>query len=138
MPLFFRGRRGRGRPVTVCSVALVSQSSDLHPYGEATVAINRLEGFESLDVVGNLLPSPDSFGSAYGQYAFTLADPATGRVIETLLMTQLPGGTDWAGSFSPGVKTIPRGVVRVLPTPAGSVAGPFGPAVLRGDLRRCH
>jgi hypothetical protein len=124
--------------VSVCSVALSSPGADLHPYGEATHAINLLEGFESLDVVGNFLPEPTSFGPSYGDYAFTLSDPATGRVVETFLMARLPGGDDWAGSFSPGVKTIVPGPVRVQPVPAGSPAGPFGPVVIAGDLRRCR
>jgi peptidoglycan hydrolase-like protein with peptidoglycan-binding domain len=125
--------------VTVCSVALVTQSSDLHPYGEASHVVNGLEGFESLDVVGNMLPDPSTFGSEYGQYAFTLTDPATGSVIENVLMAPTPDATsDWAGSFSPGVKTIPEGVVTVYPTPAGSATGPYGPAVLAGNLAHCH
>jgi peptidoglycan hydrolase-like protein with peptidoglycan-binding domain len=125
--------------VSVCSVALVTLTSDLHPYGEASHVVNETEGFESLDVVGNLLPDPSTFGSQYGQYAFTLTDPSTGQVIENVLMTPTPDATgDWAGSFSPGVKSIPHGVVTVYPTPAGSATGPYGPAVLAGDLARCH
>jgi len=131
---------GPSQNVTACSVALTSQSSDLHPFGVAAHVINVSEGFESLDVVGNMLPEPSSFGSQFGQYAFTLTDPATGMVVEQELMVRLPGGppSDWAGSFSPGVKSIPNGVVTVLPTPTGSATGPYGPAVLAGNLANCH
>jgi len=124
--------------VTVCSVALgpEGEGEDLHPYGEASHVINRLEGFESLDVVGNLLPDPSSFGSAYGQYAFTLT--YRGRLVASGLMTALPVSGDWAGSYSPGVATIPNGTVRVMPTPAGSESGPFGPVVLMGNLGHCR
>jgi peptidoglycan hydrolase-like protein with peptidoglycan-binding domain len=124
--------------VTVCSVALTSQTSDLHPYGVASIVVNVAEGFESLDVVGNLLPDPSTFGSGYGQYAFTLTNPATGGLYGQQLMTALPGGAqDWGGSLSVGVATIPKGVVTVYPTPAGSATGPYGPAVLAGNLANC-
>jgi len=125
--------------VSTCTTPLVTQSGDLHPYGEATHVINESEGFESLDVVGNMLPDPSSFGSEFGQYAFTLRDPTTGTVIENILMTPTPDSTsDWAGSFSPGVKAIPNGLVTVYPTHAGSAVGPYGPAVLAGNLAHCH
>ena len=124
--------------VTTCGVGLTSQTSDLHPYGEATIAINRLEGFESLDVVGNNLPAPSTFGSQYGAYAFTLTNPSTGQVIASQLMTPLPGGAnDWGGSLSVGVATIPKGLVTVYPTRTGSATGPYGTAVLRGNLTNC-
>jgi peptidoglycan hydrolase-like protein with peptidoglycan-binding domain len=127
--------------VSVCSVGLVSQTPDLHPYGSATIAINLAEGFESLNVTGNLLPPPANFGTQFGQYAFTVTDPATGGIFGRGLMVQLPGQAepaDWAGSLSVGVQTIPRGRVTVYPTPAASETGPFGPAVLAGDLSTCH
>lgn len=126
--------------VSVCSVGLTSQTGDLHPYGGATLVVNEAEGFESLNVVGNLLPDPSSFGSQYGAYAFELTG-TSGAVAAQVLMTQLPGQTppvDWAGSYSPGVYDIPKGVVQVLPTPAGAAGGPYGPAVLQGDLSQCH
>lgn len=124
--------------VSVCSTPLTSRTDDLHPYGEASLVINESEGFESLDVVGNLLPAPASFGSPYGAYAFVLVNPATGQTYGERLMTLLAGGTDdWGGSLSVGVATIPRGPVTVYPTPAGSATGPYGPAVLGGNLGNC-
>jgi peptidoglycan hydrolase-like protein with peptidoglycan-binding domain len=124
--------------VTVCAVALTTQTGDLHPYGEAAIVINGAEGFESLDVVGNLLPPPSTFGGAYGQYAFTLTNPATGQIFGQELMTPLPGANqDWGGSLSVGVATIPTGVVTVYPTASGSATGPYGPAVLAGNLANC-
>lgn len=125
--------------VTTCTVGLVTQSADLHPYGEATIVVNELEGFESLDVVGNNLPAPSSFGSTFSAYALTLTNPSTGQVAASQLMTALPGGADdWGGSVSVGVATIPKGVVTVYPTVGGSAGGPYGPAVLRGNLANCR
>jgi len=124
---------------TVCSIPLLTATSNLHPYGAAAIVINEAEGFESLDVVGNLLPDPSTFGSAYGAYAFVLTLPQSQTVYGQGLMTALPGQTgDWGGSLSPGVVTIPKGTVTVYPTPAGSATGPYGPAVLHGDLSTCH
>lgn len=124
--------------VTTCSVGLVTGSTDLHPYGEATIAVNELEGFESLDVVGNNLPEPSSFGSDFSAYAFTLTNPSTGQVVASQLMTPLPGDTDdWGGSVSVGVATIPKGVVTVYPTVENSATGPYGPAVIGGNLANC-
>ncbi len=127
------------RQVSACCVPLTSATSDLHPYGEASHVVNLAESFESLDVVGFLLPPPSTFGSQYGQYAAQVTDPNTGQV-RTFLMTSLPpGGTpsDWGGSLSVGVKVIPVGPVAVVPTPSGSTSGPFGPAVLTGNLGPC-
>ncbi len=123
--------------VSVCSVGLTSQTTDLHPYGEASLVINQLEGFESLDVAGNFLPDPSTFGSAFSLYSFTLTDPTTGSVIETEQMIQSPSSTspqDWVGTFSPGVKTIPPGIVTIYPSTPNGV---LGPAVLSGNLQKC-
>jgi peptidoglycan hydrolase-like protein with peptidoglycan-binding domain len=126
--------------VTTCTTSLMSPV-DPHIYGMASLVINQLEGFESLDVVGNLLPDPSSFGAAYGQYAFTLTDQRTGQLVTAQLMNQLPSfglPSDWAGAYSPGVKEIPQGTVDVYPTPSGSASGPYGPKVLTGNLAQCH
>ncbi len=124
--------------VTVCSTPLATSTSDLHPYGEASLVINESEGFQSLDVVGNNLPAPSSFGSQYGAYAFVLVNPSTGQTYGQNLMAPLPASEgDWGGSLSVGVATIPRGPVTVYPTPAGSATGPYGPAVLSGNLANC-
>ena len=125
--------------VSVCSTGLTSQTGDLHPYGEASLVINAAEGFESLDVVGNFLPAPSTFGSQFGAYAFQLTTTSgvQAQVLMAALPSQSPTG-DWAGSYSPGVFSIPKGVVQVLPTPAGSATGPYGPVVLQGDLSQCH
>lgn len=125
--------------VSTCCVGLVTQTSDLHPYGMAAIVTNEAEGFESLDVVGNMLPSPRSFGTAFAQYAFTLT---TGSgVVARGLMDRLPDSvispSDWGGSYSPGVVSIPKGVVTIYPTHRGSRTGPYGPAVLSGDLTNC-
>lgn len=125
--------------VTVCSTPLTTQSTDLHPYGVASLVINQAEGFESLDVVGNDLPDPADFGTQFSQYAFTLTDPVTHVIIVQALMIVVNGiRADWAGTYSPGVKTIPRGTVTVYPTPDGSATGPYGPAVIGGNLANCH
>lgn len=124
--------------VTVCSVGLVTQSADLHPYGVATLVINQSEGFESLDVVGNLLNPPAAYGNFNG-YRFTLTDPISGQVLETVAMVRTTGGAnpgDWAGTFSPGVKTIPQGIVTVYPF--NTLSGQQGPPVLAGSLQNCH
>jgi len=126
--------------VSVCSAGLTSQTSDLHPYGEASLVINLAEGFESVDVVGNFLPAPSTFGAQFGAYAFELIG-SSGAILAQVLMVGLPAPSptgDWAGSYSPGVYAIPKGVVRVLPTPAGSPGGPYGPVVLQGDLNQCR
>ena len=126
--------------VSVCSVGLTSQTASLHPYGVASLVINESEGFESVDVVGNFLPSPSTFGSQYGAYAFVLIG-SSGATLAQALMAALPAQSptgDWAGSYSPGVFDIPQGIVRVRPTPAGSATGPYGPVVLQGDLSQCH
>ncbi|PSR21622.1 MAG: peptidoglycan-binding protein [Sulfobacillus acidophilus] len=124
--------------VTVCSIGLASQTADLHPYGEATLVVNQLEGFESLDVVGNMLNPPYSYGQ-YNSFLFTLTDPVTGQVIENIAMVptnkgQNPG--DWAGTFSPGVKAIPAGTVSIYPV--NTITGQMGPLLLQGHLKNCH
>jgi hypothetical protein len=124
--------------VRVCAIGLTSQTPDLHPYGEASLVINQAEGFESLDVVGNMLNAPYTYGQ-YNGYLFTLTDPVSGRVIETIAMVQTsasinPG--DWAGTFSPGVKTIPPGMVSIYPT--NTATGQTGPVVLQGNLKDCR
>lgn len=119
--------------VTVCSVGLTSTtSSNLHPYGLASIVINEAEGFESLDVTGHELPSLS--GTPFEAYSFSLTDPSTGLVIETEVMTLL-NDDNWAGTFSPGVKTIPAGTVQVYPS---SSTGSKGSPVLRGNLAHCH
>lgn len=124
--------------VAVSSVALTSTTGDLHPYGEASLVVNQSEGFESLDVVGNFLPEPSSLGPSFTGYAFTLTDPGTGTVVATRALVRLTVGppADWAGTHSPGVKTIPAGPVTIYAS-AGPL-GPLGPAVLTGDLRNGH
>lgn len=124
--------------VTVCSAALTSTTSDLHPFGSASLSINGLEGFEALNVTGNTLPEPQVFGPAYGTYAFTVTNPATGTIFANQLMVRLSGGNDWGGSLDVGVATIPKGVVSVYPTPSGSSTGPYGPRVLMANLANCH
>ncbi len=126
--------------VSVCSIGLVSQTMDLHPYGSASLVINEAEGFESVNVVGNFLPEPSTFGSSYGAYAFQIMAPS-GTVVAQGLMSALPTAAatgDWAGAYSPGVSDIPKGLVQVLPTPTGSPSGPYGPVVLQGNLAGCH
>jgi peptidoglycan hydrolase-like protein with peptidoglycan-binding domain len=125
--------------VTVCSVALTSTTSNLTPYGEASLVINQSQGFESLDVVGNFLPSPSSYGSSYTIYLFTLTNPSTLQVLVTQPMVRVSGPTpptDWAGAYSPGVSTITKGIVNVYP--AVSASGPMGASILRGNLQNCH
>lgn len=124
--------------VSTCSVALVTPTADLHPYGMASLVVNQAEGFESLDVVGNMLALPSSYGS-YDSYQFTLEDPSTGAVLETEPMYLVQGDGnpgDWAGTFSPGVKTIPPGVVSIMPV--NSHTGSVGSAILSGMLAKCH
>jgi len=117
--------------VSVCCVALTSATADLHPYGVASHVVNDREGFESLDVVGHQLPNPEA---PYDAYSFSLTDPATGQVVVTQRMSALSPG-DWAGTYSPGVKSIPKGPVRVFPSSSGGAAGS---PVLQGDLANCH
>ena len=124
--------------VSVCSTPLLTQNGDLHLYGEATLVVNESEGFESLDVIGNLLPDPSTFGASFGAYAFVLTQPNSTSVYGQALMTELPTAGDWGGSLSPGVVTLPKGTVTVYPTPAGSATGPYGPPVLGGSLANCH
>jgi hypothetical protein len=104
----------------------------------ASLVINVSEGFQSLDVVANNLPAPSTYGPTYGAYAFVLVNPATGQTYGQNLMAVLPGGNgDWGGSLSVGVATIPKGTVTVYPTPAGSATGPYGAAILAGNLANC-
>ncbi len=124
--------------VRVCCVGLTSKTSDLHPYGVAALVINVAEGFESLDVTGNVLNPPSSYGK-FNAFEFTLTDPKTGSVIETVSMVQVsadnnPG--DWSGAFSPGVKEIPQGIVTVYPV--NTTTGATGLAILQGNLKNCH
>lgn len=124
--------------VTVCSVALTTTTGDLHPYGVASLVINQSEGFESLDVTGNGLNPPSYYGS-YNAYQFTLTDPKTRAVIETVVMTLVTQDTnpgDWSGTFSPGVKEIPRGMVAVYPL--NTMTGETGSSIVKGDLAHCH
>lgn len=123
---------------SVCSVPLVSQTQALHPYGVAALVINEMEGFESLDVVGNMLNPPAWYG-LYDTYQFSLNDPDTGHLIETEIMRPV-GGTDdqpdYAGTYSPGVKSIPKAIVTVHPY--NSLTTQIGMPVLRGVLKSCH
>ncbi|MCY0878778.1 MAG: peptidoglycan-binding protein [Firmicutes bacterium] len=137
-PLSIVWPAGPSPTVSVCSVALLSQTANLHPYGVASLVINEAEGFESLDVVGNFLNPPGTFGN-FSSYAFTLTDPLSGEVLETIPMVRTSTTTnpgDWAGSFSPGVKTIPQGVVTVYPY--NRTTGSLGAPVLQGSLANCH
>lgn len=123
--------------VSVCSVGLSSQTSDLHPYGVASIVINQAEGFESLDVIGNMLNAPSSYGT-FNAYQFTLTDPSTGQVIETEPMVLVSGTStlgDYAGTFSPGVKTIPQGTVAIAPV--NTATNQAGSAILAGSLASC-
>lgn len=123
--------------ITVCSVGLTSQTPDLHPYGVASLVVNRLEGFESLDVVGNFLPAPSTYG-AYNGYQFTLTKAESGKIIETQPMTAVGEShdiRDYAGTFSPGVKTIPAAIVTIYPV--NTHFGHVGPAILSGSLSHC-
>ncbi|POB11595.1 peptidoglycan-binding protein [Sulfobacillus sp. hq2] len=124
--------------VSVCSAPLMTVTSDLHPYGSASLVINELEGFESLDVVANFVPAPQTFGKRFQRYFFTLTNPVTGNLVVTtpmFLTSAKEPPQDWAGSYSPGVSTIPLGVVTVR---AGTVDGVLGPAVLSANLHDCH
>jgi len=123
--------------VTTCTAPLVSQTSNLHPYGEASLVINQAEGFESLDVVANFLNPPSEYGN-FNAYAFRLTDPSTGQTAASGPMTLVsaddnPG--DWAGTYSPGVVTIPNGTVSVYTF--NTISGTYGLLVLQGDLADC-
>ncbi len=131
VPLSLAWPQPSSAQIRVCCVGLHSATTDLHPYGDAVHAVNEAEGFESLDVTGHVLPSLS--GTPYSQYSFTLTDPATGRVVATQPLVPL-SEEDWAGTYSPGVKTIPRGRVDVFPNSSCS----SGPVVLRGDLANCR
>jgi peptidoglycan hydrolase-like protein with peptidoglycan-binding domain len=139
-PLGIAWPPGATPAVSVCAAPLRSATPDLHPYGAAAHVVNLREGFESLDVTGNFLPDPSHFGARFGAYAFLLFAPGTGRLVTAQPMTRLSGAEpeDWAGSYSPGVKSIPRGRVEVRPTPPGAPDGPYGPTVLVGSLSECH
>jgi len=124
--------------VSICSVALTSQTSDLHPYGGAFIVINQLEGFESLDVVANFLNPPSQYGN-YDGYVFVYTNPTTGEVYDTQSMTLTtsdinPG--DWAGTYSPGVYAIPQGVVSVYPV--NTITDKMGPVILSGSFVNCN
>lgn len=124
--------------VTVCSTPLTTTTGDSHPYGEASLVLNVSEGFESLDVVGNFLNPPGQYGN-YDAYVFVYTDNVTGEVYETITMTQTtsesnPG--DWAGTYSPGVKTIPEGVVSIYPI--NTTTGNMGELILAGTLQNCQ
>lgn len=124
--------------VSVCCVALTSQTSDLHPYGQAVHVVNEAEGFESLDVVGNFLPRPSSCGN-YDQYGFTLKDASTGSTVACEPMVRVSESVDpgeWAGTHSPGVKSIPS--VKVMVYPMNSSTGRMGSTILAGNTENCH
>lgn len=120
--------------VVVCSTALVTQTSDLHPYGEATHMINVNEGFESLVVGTSDMPDPTAFGAAFDTYVFSLTD-FDGNVFIVSPMARVTTGTtpgNWAGIASLGVKTIPNGTVTVSPYQEATKS--LGPTLLKGEL----
>jgi peptidoglycan hydrolase-like protein with peptidoglycan-binding domain len=119
--------------VDIVSVPLQTATEDLHPYGSAAHVRNLLEGFESLNVTGNTLPDPGQFGD-YNGYGFRYTDPQTGKVIAEIPLIAVNTVGDWAGSYSPGVKTIPPGVISVLPRKE-SVIPPAAPVILTGQFR---
>jgi peptidoglycan hydrolase-like protein with peptidoglycan-binding domain len=119
-----------------CSALLTGTTAASQAYGVASLitAPTAL----TVNVVGNALPAPTTFGSAYGQYAYTLTDPATGAVQLSVLLTALDAAGDWAGSATVASTTaLSRGPVTVYPTPSGAATGPYGPAVLTGTLATC-
>lgn len=123
-----------GPDVTASTAPLVSQISSLHPYGEASLVVNQAEGFESLDVVANFLNPPATCGE-FNAYAFLLTDPSTGQTLASAVMTLVsadddPG--DWAGTYSPGVFTIPNGTVSVYAF--NTIDNTYGMLVLQGAL----
>lgn len=123
--------------VTVCSTALVGNST-LHFYGEASLVVNRIEGFESLDVVINLMNPPSNYGN-FNAYRATLTDPSTGSVVANSNLVRVTTSTnpsDWAGTYSPGVRIIPKGTVSIYPVNVAT--GQFGPLLLQGNLQDCH
>lgn len=124
--------------VSVCCVALTTETSDLHPYGQVAHVINEEEGFESLDVVANFLPRASSYGN-YNQYGFAFYDATTDTKLGSEPMVRVsetidPG--DWAGTHSPGVKSIPS--VKVIVYPMNSSTGRTGNVVLAGNTKDCH
>ena len=124
--------------VSTCTIGLLSQTSNLHPYGVASLVVNEAEGFESLDVVGNFLNPPSSYGS-YNSFQFILRNPSTSAIVATVPMILVSSGNnpgDWAGAYSPGVSTIPKGTVTVYPYNTTTTSR--GSAVLAGNLANCE
>lgn len=124
--------------VSVCSVGLTAQNGDLHLYGEATIVINELEGFESLDVTANNMNPPATYGD-FNAFEFTLTNPSTGFVTESSMSQVSPGSqqnADWGGSMSVGVATIPKGLVSIYPV--NTTTGNIGTLLLQGNLADCQ
>ncbi len=125
--------------VSTCCVGLTPTSAVTGAYGLGALVTNHSEN--SYEIIGNLLPSPSTFGSQYGQYFFNIYDQSGGHVIGQF-MTELPntttpsGRSDWGGSSTGGGVAV-KGRITIVPTVAGSSSGPFGPVVLEGNLADC-
>lgn len=90
--------------VTTCTTELTDTTKVVHPSGMASWVINHSDGFESWDVVGNVLNSPSIYGS-YSRYPLTLTDPSTGRIVEREPMFLMQGAAilvTGRGRFPPG------------------------------------
>ncbi len=119
-----------------CAVVLTGTAASPSSFGVASVA--SLSSLSYLNVVGNALPAPSSFGSAFGQYAFTFTKPATGQIVVSGLMFSLSSTEpNWGGSGT-GPNITLGSLVNVYPTPTGSTnPSTFGSAVLTGNMNNC-
>jgi len=118
------------------SVELSSPGGGAGPSGLVLLAAPPGARARSMEVWGIQLADPATLGAAYGAYAFEMLDPS-GAGVAKGLMVPIQGGdgpADWAGSCALGGVDPPAGRIRVVPTPAGSADGPYGPEVLAGDL----
>ncbi len=120
--------------VVTCCSPLVSQIPSLETFGVAARLTNQDIGTVAMDVTGNALPAPSSFGPQYGQYAFVLTTPF--NTFPALMVPLSPD--DWRGRLFSAVGSLPLGTVTIYPTPAAPSTGPYEPAVLSGTLVDCQ
>ena len=83
-------------PITECSTLLSPTSLAPSAYG-GVIVISANPGHCSLDVIGNQLPDPASYGASYTAYSFLITNP-TGIVIYSSPMREIPTRNgSWSG-----------------------------------------
>jgi peptidoglycan hydrolase-like protein with peptidoglycan-binding domain len=112
-----------------CAVLLSPTTNAPTSYGLGGV-VETATGVFSIDVIGNALPAPSTFGTSYTSYAFTV-DNSSGAPLYSSAMIEVPTEAgSWAGHVD-GTNLADLSGGQMIVT-AQSENGMSGPAVLTG------